>query len=402
MSIKILTKNAVENTNIDYARENHFSAGMRSGIVKGAFNEGNLFSSSNNTIVLDSCELIISGHRVIIDGVEAVTLANAPTVNTQKSLFAEIVVNEDSTPSFRLFVESSAYNVVQNNLYKTSNGNGTYQVEIGKFLHKTDGTISDIVRTINVITGGYGAGGEGGNIEDIRFNAKAVSLSSDNLPTANIDYNEDTKEYDLTLGIPKGKDGTDYVLTEADREDIAEKISYVQPNEPTDVLEGTLWVDTDEESDSVTQNALCKINDGINVIDTGLTYSRGVVEVRKIGSIIWVIDSGVYNFTDSFSAKSSRTVFEFTLPKEISNCIHNTNGAYGTTGTICYFPALAYENVNYSTFNCQSYLKRSAIGETYDTFQMVYTGVSSISGGGLCGFHSKMPVIMVQQEGGNN
>lgn len=204
----------------------------------------------------------------------------------------------------------------------------------------------------------------------------------------------------------KGETGDSYVLTNLDKTEIAEEtaelVSYVQPNEPENALEGTLWVDTDEESDSVTQNLLCKINDGINVIDTGLTYSRGVLEVRKIGSIIWVIDSGVYNFTDSFSAKSSRTVFEFTLPKSISNCIHNTNGVYGTTGTISYFPALAYENVNYSTFNCQSYLKRSAIGEIYDTFQMVYTGVNAISGGGLCGFHSKMPIIMVQQEGGNN
>lgn len=204
----------------------------------------------------------------------------------------------------------------------------------------------------------------------------------------------------------KGDTGDSYVLTSSDKSEIAEEtaelVSYVQPNEPQNALEGTLWVDTDEDSDSVTQNLLCKINDGINVIDTELTYSRGVVEVRKIGSIIWVIDSGVYNFTDSFSAKNSRTVLEFTLPKSISNCIHNANGVYGTTGTISYFPALAYENVNYSTFNCQSYLKRSAIGETYDTFQMVYTGVNAISGGGLCGFHSKMPVIMVQQEGGNN
>lgn len=398
MSIKILTKNAVDNTNIDGARKNHFSAGMRSGIVKGAFNEGNLFASSNNTIALDSCELIISGHRVIIDGVEDFTLANAPTGNTQKSLFAEIVVNEDSTPSFRLFVEASTYNLRQDNLFKNNIGNGTYQIEIGTFLHKTDGTITDIFKTVNVITGGYGAGGNGG-IEDIEFNASAVQLSSDSKPTANIDYNEETKQYDLEFGIPSGKE---YVLTNKDKIDIAEMVSYVQPNEPQNALENSLWVDTDEESDSVTQNLLCKINDGINVIDTGLTYSRGVVEVRKIGSIIWVIDSGVYNFTDSFSTKSSRTVFEFTLPKSISNCIHNTNGVYGTTGTISYFPALAYENVNYSTFNCQSYLKRSAIGETYDTFQMVYTGVNAISGGGLCGFHSKMPVIMVQQEGGNN
>ena len=203
----------------------------------------------------------------------------------------------------------------------------------------------------------------------------------------------------------KGETGSSYVLTDADKEQIAEEtannISYVQPNEPTDAPDNALWIDTDEESDSVPQNLICKMGDGISVIDTGLEYSRGVVEVRKIGSILWLIESGVYNFTSSFTAKNNRTVLQFDLPKSLSNKIHNTNGAYGTTGTICYFPALAYENVTYTTFNCQSYLKRSAIGDQYDTFQLVYTGLSSISGGGLCGFHSKMPIILVDN-GGNN
>lgn len=206
MSIKILTKNGVDVTNIDAARQFNFSAGMRSGIVKGAFNEGTLFASSNNTIALDTCELIISGHRVIIESVQSITLANAPSVNTKKSLFAEIVVSENSLPTFRLFVEPSTYNLRQDNLFKNNMGNGTYQIEIGTFLHKTDGTITDVFRTINIITGGYGTGGDS-SVEDIEFNAIAVSLSSDSQPTVNIDYNEDTKQYDFTLGIPKGEKG---------------------------------------------------------------------------------------------------------------------------------------------------------------------------------------------------
>ena len=139
---------------------------------------------------------------------------------------------------------------------------------------------------------------------------------------------------------------------------------------------------------------LANISNGVRVIDAGLTYSRGVVEVRLIGDMIWVIDSGVYNFTSSFKAANNRTVLEFDLPKELSNRIHNVNGAFGTTGTISYFPALAYENVTYTTFNCQSYLKRSKIGEEFDTFQMVYTGLSAVTGGGLTGFHLKLPVFL--------
>jgi hypothetical protein len=137
------------------------------------------------------------------------------------------------------------------------------------------------------------------------------------------------------------------------------------------------------------------VNTDISVIDTGLTYARGLLMVKVVGSTLWVIDSGVYNFTDSFKTSKNRTVLQFTLPKSISDKLPNTNGVYGGTGTISYFPALAYENVTYTTFNCQSYLKRSKIGETEDTFQVVYTGLNAISGGGLCGFHLRMQLLLV-------
>lgn len=138
------------------------------------------------------------------------------------------------------------------------------------------------------------------------------------------------------------------------------------------------------------------INTDIKIADKGLTYSRGIREVKIVGSILWIVDSGVYNITDDFKTAANHTVYEFTLPKEISNLIPNVNGAYGATGTLGYFPALAYENTTYTTFNCQSYLKRSAVGETEDIFQIVYTGLNAIkAGSGLCGFHLRMPVLLV-------
>lgn len=203
---------------------------------------------------------------------------------------------------------------------------------------------------------------------------------------------------------PQGPAGEAYELTSADKTEIAletaEIVSFVQAEEPEDAVENSLWVDTDAEGDYITQTLLCSIKDNtIKVADTQLAYSRGVVEVRQLGTIIWVIDSGVYNFNNNFTAKSSRTVLEFTLPKALSNKIANTNGVYGTTGTISYFPALAYENVTYSTFNCQAYVKRNQLGTDYDTFQVVYTGLNAVTGGGLCGFHLKMPIIIPAIEG---
>ena len=157
----------------------------------------------------------------------------------------------------------------------------------------------------------------------------------------------------------------------------------------------TKAVYVDGDGNENTNGLICDINSGISVVDAGLTYSRGVVAVRKIGSVLWVTDSGVYNFTDSFATTNNRTVLQFTLPKALSNMIPNVNGVYGTSGTIGYSPALAYENVTYTTFNCQAYLKRSEIGEEVDTFQVVYTGLSAINGGGLCGFHLKLPLLLV-------
>ena len=94
MSIKILTQNSIDNTNIDGARQNHFSAGMRSGIVKGAFNEGRFFATASNIIALDTCELRISGHQVVVDNLEAITLSDRTITPTKYSMIAEIQVSD--------------------------------------------------------------------------------------------------------------------------------------------------------------------------------------------------------------------------------------------------------------------------------------------------------------------
>lgn len=164
MSYKILTKNAIENTNIDGARGEFFNSGNRDGIVKGTLNEGKFFASANNTIALESCELRISGHRVVIDTPITQTFTSKPTSNVRYSFVAQIVVDDNSNVSFSSLIQLSSTKLITDNLFKTTTGAGTYQVEIGKFTLNTDGEIEDIVRTLDVITGGTG-GGTGANFE---------------------------------------------------------------------------------------------------------------------------------------------------------------------------------------------------------------------------------------------
>ena len=116
---KILTENSIDNTNIDGARAEHFNAGMRDGIVKGAFNEGNFTALSSNVISFDTCELRISGNRVIIDETWSHTFSSKPSIPDRHALIGQIIVGEDSSVQFDLIVQSAGKDLIKNNLFNT-------------------------------------------------------------------------------------------------------------------------------------------------------------------------------------------------------------------------------------------------------------------------------------------
>lgn len=154
MSYRILTKNGVDNTNIDGARAEFFNSGMRDGIVRGAFTEGTFSSNASNSIYLDSCELRISGHRVVIDEPVYKTFSNIPASNTRYSMVAQVSVDSVSVVTFSIIIQDANTELRKDNLYATETGTGIYQIEIGRFTLTTTGTIIDIVRTADLITGG--------------------------------------------------------------------------------------------------------------------------------------------------------------------------------------------------------------------------------------------------------
>lgn len=159
MAYKILTKNGIDNSNIDGARGEYFNSGMRDGIVQGVLNEGTFIASSSNVISLDTCELRIAGHRIVIDEPVYHTFSNAPRTDTRYAFVAQIIVGSDQSVEFSLFVQTANTSLIQNELYKTISGAGTYQVEIGRFTLTQSLLIEDVVRTIDVITGGTGVNG---------------------------------------------------------------------------------------------------------------------------------------------------------------------------------------------------------------------------------------------------
>ena len=208
MSYRILTKNGIDNTNIDGARGEYFNSGMRDGIVQGVLNEGLFTATASNIISLDTCELRIAGHRIVIDEPVYHTFTNAPSTDTRYAFVVQIVVDDNQNVDFSLFVQTASTPLIQNDLYKNITGVGTYQVEIGRFTLLTSLTIEDVVRTIDVITGGIGKGNGGKiNIGDVT----TQTLDPDVDAEVDVDSRyeeEEGKEYlDFKFSIPKGDKG---------------------------------------------------------------------------------------------------------------------------------------------------------------------------------------------------
>ena len=212
MFYRILTKNGIENTNIDGARNYNFNAGRRSGIVKGALNQGNFFASSSgsnvgHTVILDTCELRLCGHRVVIDEATYWSFHDLPQTPQRYSLIAQVIVDNSENVTFDLFLQSVDTPLIQDNLDKT--GTGTYQLEIGRYTQQTDGTITDVVRTADLITGGVGDddAGEVINIGNVKTNTLDAGMEAE-VDIENRYSEEEKKTYtDFTFSIPKGGQG---------------------------------------------------------------------------------------------------------------------------------------------------------------------------------------------------
>lgn len=201
MFYRILTKNGVDNTNIDGARNYNFNAGRRSGIVQGALNQGNFFASSSNTIVLDTCELRLCGHRIVIDEAKSISFHNQPSVPIRYSLVAQIIVsNNGESVSFDLKTQISTTPLVQNDLDK--NINGTYELEIGRFTQLTDGTLTDVVRTADLITGGGNNDSEYIRIGTVTTNKISPELDADVDIENTINPDDNKPQTNFTFNLP--------------------------------------------------------------------------------------------------------------------------------------------------------------------------------------------------------
>lgn len=202
MSYKILEQNGVENEVVDGGAMNNFCAGNRDGIIAGVLSECAL-SAAGNGVAISPGLLIICGVRIKITAAETLYVSSVPLKATRYQIIAQVTLGADGNTSAEFFLQSNA-SLKRDAIY--AQGYGTYQAEIGSFTHNPDGSISDMVRTLDVL---YGGGNGSANIEVGNVVTQTLPAGQD----AEFDMtarNENGKTiFDVKALIPRGASGTD-------------------------------------------------------------------------------------------------------------------------------------------------------------------------------------------------
>lgn len=234
MSFIVLEKNGVENQNTDGGAFNNFAAGGRDGIVGGVLSECAL-TTAGSAVGISPGLMILHGIRIKVTAIETLTISSVPLNPTSYQIVAQVTLASNGDVDFSFFIRTPQP-LVQNALYQ--NGEGTYQAELASFTHNPDGTISDLIRTMDTI---YGAGGGEVNLEVGTVTTETIAAGLDAEFNVDVRHEDATnKTYlDFDAKIPRGESGTDagavhfneeQTLTDEQKEQARENIDAASKN----------------------------------------------------------------------------------------------------------------------------------------------------------------------------
>lgn len=203
MSFKILEQNGVENEGSDGGALNNFCTGNRDGIIAGVLSECALAAAGNGVSISPGL-LIICGVRIKITAAETFYLSSFPSSPAQYQIVVQVTLESSGDISAEIFLQSPSI-LRRDPIY--AEGYGVYQAEIGSFTYNPDGSVSNLVRTLDTI---YGAAGDGAaNIEvgDVVTETLAAGLQAEFDVTLRREGNKSL--FDFKAFIPQGANGKD-------------------------------------------------------------------------------------------------------------------------------------------------------------------------------------------------
>lgn len=321
MSYKILEQNGIDNENVDGGAFNRFAAGGRDGIVQGILSECSLIAEGNGVSIHPGL-ILICGIRVKITSAETLFVSSVPINPTQYQIIAQLSLADNHDVAVELFLRSPE-SLLQDTLYRS--GHGVYQVEIGSFVHNPDGTISNLVRTLDVIQGG-GTGGGNFEVGEIATETLEAGLEAEFDVTKRIDDNGKTL-LDFYAAIPKGADGNDAEavhftqqdLSDSQKAQVRKNIDAVSASDVLDMMDGNHPLMSvgkamhAKNADSATKLSNTRAIDGVSFdgtdnIDHFATCSTASGTVAKVvsksGFVLAVGAKITVKFTNSNTANS--------------------------------------------------------------------------------------------------
>lgn len=196
MAYKVLEQNGVDNENVDGGAFNRFTAGMEDCIVKGVLAECALVTAGSG-VGIQSGLIVVCGIRVKILSQENLYLSGTPASATKYQIIVQETLQSDRSLVVAFLLRASSA-LRQDNLYAAESG--VYQAEIGTFLHNTDGSISELTRTMEVTAGSSGM------VKSITVGTTTTLPAGSDATVENVGTD---KKLVLDFGIPRGRDGFD-------------------------------------------------------------------------------------------------------------------------------------------------------------------------------------------------
>lgn len=207
MSYKILEQNGIDNENIDGGAFNNFAAGNRDGVLKGVLEECCLVAEGNS-ISIGTGVIILQGIRVKITDPEIISVSSVPSEPVRYQIVAQLVMEEgDLSCSFFVRIPTE---LIKDNFYNSGKGNGIYQQELGRVTHGTNGNLTDIQRTLDIISGGGGTSTHSVEIGNVSTNMIDAGLPAE----VDVDSRVEGEKVviDFNFSFPESRANTIYTV----------------------------------------------------------------------------------------------------------------------------------------------------------------------------------------------
>jgi hypothetical protein len=116
MAIRALMVNGIDNTALDGMRAHRFLCGGLDCIVEGALNQGT-FAYIGNAITLDTCELVVSGARFVVDDMISHVISDSPAVAVNYAMVFYIEVADGLITDYGTRVQLAETPLVKQNVF---------------------------------------------------------------------------------------------------------------------------------------------------------------------------------------------------------------------------------------------------------------------------------------------